>query len=231
MLREMAGALEALTAERPVVLVLEDLHWSDAATLDLLAFLGAAARVLRDCWSLARTGRRRYWARTIPLRAVKQELHLHGHCAELALEGLTEAAVAEYLTVRFSGSSAATGGGAGNLPAHGGQSAVHGQCGGGMGGAGHLDERNGHWELDDTRAEAEGAVPATLRQLIERQLERLSEQEQQVLEAASVAGAEFAAAAVAAGVEAEVRAVEECCARTGAARAASAGAREQRVAG
>jgi DNA-binding winged helix-turn-helix (wHTH) protein len=33
MLREMAEALEALTTERPLVLVLEDLHWSDPSTL------------------------------------------------------------------------------------------------------------------------------------------------------------------------------------------------------
>jgi predicted ATPase len=37
MLREMADALEVLTADRPLVLVLEDLHWSDQATLDLIA--------------------------------------------------------------------------------------------------------------------------------------------------------------------------------------------------
>src|SRR5262249_28644202 len=37
MLREMAEALEILTAERGLVLWLEDLQWSDAATLDLLA--------------------------------------------------------------------------------------------------------------------------------------------------------------------------------------------------
>ena len=33
----MAEALAALTAERPLVLLLEDLHWSDASTLDLIA--------------------------------------------------------------------------------------------------------------------------------------------------------------------------------------------------
>ena len=37
MLRELAEAVDVLTAEQPLVLVLEDLHWSDAATLDLLA--------------------------------------------------------------------------------------------------------------------------------------------------------------------------------------------------
>jgi predicted ATPase len=38
MLRELAEAIEALTAERPLILVLEDLQWSDYATLEWLAF-------------------------------------------------------------------------------------------------------------------------------------------------------------------------------------------------
>ena len=37
--REMAEALNVLTAAQPLVLVLEDLHWSDYATLDLLVAL------------------------------------------------------------------------------------------------------------------------------------------------------------------------------------------------
>ena len=37
MLREMAEALEVMTAETPLVLLLEDLHWSDPSTLDLIA--------------------------------------------------------------------------------------------------------------------------------------------------------------------------------------------------
>src|SRR5262245_2621926 len=39
MLREMGEALEALTAEQPLVLWLEDLHWSDVSTLELLNML------------------------------------------------------------------------------------------------------------------------------------------------------------------------------------------------
>ena len=38
-LRELTDVLEALTVARPLVLVLEDLHWSDAATVELLAAL------------------------------------------------------------------------------------------------------------------------------------------------------------------------------------------------
>ena len=41
MLREAAQALEACCATRTLVLVLEDLHWSDVSTLDLVAFLAS----------------------------------------------------------------------------------------------------------------------------------------------------------------------------------------------
>ncbi|MEZ5585258.1 MAG: ATP-binding protein [Candidatus Competibacteraceae bacterium] len=39
MLREMTEALEALSQRNPLVLILEDVHWSDSATIDLLDFL------------------------------------------------------------------------------------------------------------------------------------------------------------------------------------------------
>jgi len=48
--------------------------------------------------------------------------------------------------------------------------------------------------------------------MIETQIDRLSQAEQRVLEVASVAGVEFSAATVAAGLEAEVPEVEEQCA-------------------
>ena len=75
-LRELVEALEALTRERPLVLLLEDLHWSDSATIDLLAVLARrreASRLLvlgtyRPA-DVAATGH--------PLRWVQQELQLH----------------------------------------------------------------------------------------------------------------------------------------------------------
>ena len=55
-------------------------------------------------------------------------------------------------------------------------------------------------------------VPESLRQLIERQLEQLAPEDQVLLEVASVAGQEFAVAAVAAGLERAVDEVEARCA-------------------
>ena len=102
MLRELAEAIEVITAERPLVLRLEDLHWSDVSTLDWLAFV--ARRTERARLLVIGTYRPvEVLMREHPLKAIKQELHLHGYCKELSLGFLSEAAVREYLEVRFSG--------------------------------------------------------------------------------------------------------------------------------
>src|SRR5215471_14321926 len=100
MLRELAEALEAITAARPLVLVLEDLHWSDTATLSLLAYLARRREPAR----LLLLGTYRpvdVIMHGHPLQTVRQELALHGQCEHLPLEFLTEADVAQYLAGRF----------------------------------------------------------------------------------------------------------------------------------
>src|SRR5262249_17848934 len=52
MVREMCEALEALTLEQPLVLALDDLHWSDPSTVDLISALARrreAAKLLLLC--------------------------------------------------------------------------------------------------------------------------------------------------------------------------------------
>src|SRR5262249_23461264 len=100
MLRELAEALEGLSAERPVVLVLEDLHWSDVSTVDWLAWVARR----RESARLLVVGTYRpveVLAREHPLKAVKQELQVHRQCQELALDFLSEEDVAEYLLRRL----------------------------------------------------------------------------------------------------------------------------------
>jgi len=213
MLRELAEAVEILTAERPLVVWLEDLHWGDPSTLDWLAFLA----------------RRRERARLLvlgsyrpvevimgehPLRAVKQELQLHGQCTELALGLLSEGAVAQYLAQRVSvGARRAV-----PLLAR----AIHRRTDGNplfmvtvveqLVAAGVLPtEGDGDHEAA-ALATIEQHIPENLRQLIEQQFERLSLEDRRLLEAASVARLEFSAAAVAAGVETTLETVEEQCA-------------------
>ena len=73
MMREMAEALEALTSEQPLVLIVEDLHWSDCSTLDLISYLARQRRAAH----LMMIGTYRPVELIVsghPLKAVKQEL-------------------------------------------------------------------------------------------------------------------------------------------------------------
>src|SRR5439155_6340234 len=125
-------------------------------------------------------------------------------CQEFPLGYLTEAAVGEYLAGRFAGSP---------LPAKLAR-VIHRRTEGNplfmvtivdyLIAQGALVAREGQWHLNGKLEAVEAGVPENLQQLIERQLERLSPEDQEMLEVASVAGTEFSAAAVAAGVEATV---------------------------
>ena len=58
------------------------------------------------------------------------------------------------------------------------------------------------WERSGGLEAVVSGVPESLRQLLEQQIERLAPEDQVLLEAASVVGTEFSAAAVAAGADA-----------------------------
>src|SRR5262249_9676772 len=220
MLRELAEAIEVVTRERPLVLILEDLHWSDVSTLDWLAFLARRSERAR----LLVIGTYRPvegLTREHPLKAVKQELHLHGQCQELALDFLSEAAVAEYLAVRFSvGARGQWKDQAEAAPLRRLAHLIHQRTDGNplfmvnmmeyLLSQGVLVQVDGQWTLK--KEEPAAAVPENLRQMIEQRLAQVKPPERAVLEVASVAGAEFSTAAVAAGIGTEVEVVEERCA-------------------
>src|SRR5262245_34810095 len=214
MLREMAEALEVLSAEQPLILWLEDLHWSDVSTLELLAMLGRRREPAR----LLLFGTYRpvdVIVRGHPLRGVKHELELYGKCVDLALQLLTDEAVAEFLVLRF-GTAAST--------ASFRQLAqeIHRRTEGNplfvvnvvhdIVRRGGLEQVEEQWVMTPRADAAAARLPESLRQMVERQLDDLGDAERGVLEVASVAGAEFSATAVAVGLEAPVEEVEERCA-------------------
>jgi DNA-binding winged helix-turn-helix (wHTH) protein/predicted ATPase len=197
MLRELAEALEVLTAERPLVLVFEDLHWADRATLEWLAYVARrrdAARLL--VLATYRPTEARLGAPL--LYPITRDLLVRDQGAELVLEGLSAPAVASYLSQRF---------GAGALAATLGPVLYERTQGhplflvtmvAELVQRGVVQEAAGGWELTASPQAATVGVPENLRQVLEQQFERLTLPEQAVVEAASVAGVDFAAAAVAA---------------------------------
>src|SRR5262249_6795991 len=99
-LREMSEALEALTTDTALVLVLEDLHWSDHSTLDLLGMLARREETAR----LLVLGSYRPVDVIVtghPLQSLLQELRVRRQCDDIALPFLDEPDTAAYLAQRF----------------------------------------------------------------------------------------------------------------------------------
>ena len=200
MLREMAQTLAALTADAPLVILLEDLHWSDASTLDLIAALARRTEPAR----LLILGTYRpveVLAGSNPLRALKEELEVHQQCQELRLKLLGEADVGAYLNRRFANSAQYV-----SLAP-----AIYQRT---DGNALFMVNVVNYVVAQGTQLDASTIeTPRNIRQMIERNLRRLDPEEQSVLESASAAGVEFSAAAVAAALERPVNEIEACCTR------------------
>jgi DNA-binding winged helix-turn-helix (wHTH) protein/tetratricopeptide (TPR) repeat protein len=211
MLREAAEALEAAGSDRPLVLVLEDLHWADPSTVDLLEWLArrdTPARLLvvgtyRPADALAGGA---------PIGNAGAELRLRGLAHELRLGELGPQAVAAVLGRGLPGA---------DVPEELAR-LVHRRTDGvplfvvqlaqAWTDAGVLRSASGRWELVPHPPGDDPEVPDDLRRLLELQLERLDAADLAMLEAAAVGGVEFAAATAAADGPGTVDAAEERCA-------------------
>ncbi len=84
--------LAQLRSDAPVIAVLEDLHWADEASLDVLRLV--AGRIETAPGLVIATYRDDELARDHPLRVLLGELPRHGSIARIKLEPLSESAVA-----------------------------------------------------------------------------------------------------------------------------------------
>ncbi len=212
MLRELTEALETLTRASPLVLVLEDLHWSDYATLDLLTFL-ARRQELAQLLLIATYRPADAIANDHPLRAVIQTLGRYPNYSAYPLALLSEAGVAAYLQDTVAPRSVTadmvrilhqrTDGNPLFLMLIGTtlktQVAIH-------------DQDESEFVLA-ALATIASQVPDGLRDMIEQVVDRHPLQVQQLLEVASVMGAEFSVEVVAAVSGEEVHQIEAECER------------------
>ena len=211
MLREFCLVVEALSEKRPLVLWLEDMQWSDLASVDLLAALArrsAPARLL----VLATYRPVDAAMHAHPIRALKASLLQHGACDELGLELLDESGVLEYLRSRFSAepepalASLVLEQTAGN-PLFVVTLANHLVAGG------QVEQKGELLTLATSPETLRAESPGSLGSLVEAQLLGMSEEDVGVLEAASVVGESFAAQAVAGALGVEVEAAEKILGR------------------
>ncbi len=210
MLREIGDALEALAADRPLVLILEDLHWSDYSTLDLISYIATQ----RQPAKLMLIGTYRTVELIVsghPLQAVKQELLVKQQCEEFPLAYLDETAIAKYLSVRFPR----------NRFPNGLAALIHQRTEGNslfmVNAVEYLltqklaVKTEDGWELAAGIEQVEVGVPDSIKQMIDKQIDHLDEQAQHILEAASLAGADFSTLAIVAALGLDRAVVEARC--------------------
>ncbi|HEY4360165.1 MAG TPA: AAA family ATPase [Bryobacteraceae bacterium] len=210
MVRELCEALEHFTAERPLILILEDLQWVDDSTLDLMSAL-ARRRAPAKLMIVATYRPVEAILSSSPLRRLKQDLLIHRLCHEIALERLTEPEVEQFLLGQFPDSG---------LPRTLAGPVYRTSDGNPlfmiavlerMREQGMIVARDGDWIVTAEASRLDPGVPETLQQMLELQLEQLSAEEQNLLRAASVAGSRFSVWAVSVMLELDRAEVEELC--------------------
>ena len=95
----MGEFLDRYSEGRRLLLVTEDLHWGDRATIQLIDYL-ARRRSRGNVMWLSSFRLAEVIASDHPLNALRHELHLHGLCEEIVLDSFSEAEVAAYVAER-----------------------------------------------------------------------------------------------------------------------------------
>jgi DNA-binding CsgD family transcriptional regulator len=196
MLGAVLGLLAELAAAAPVLLVLEDLHWADASTRDLLTFLSRVLRTERV--AIVGTYRTDDLHRRHPLRPVLAELRRLPTVTAIQLGPLEPAALAEHLTALAEANRSSSGGSgpdavgpdAGRLRTAAAVPALDAVV---LNGIISRAEGNAYYAEELLAASADHAaedhgLPAGLVALLLNRVERLSDAAQRVLRVAAVAG-------------------------------------------
>ena len=210
MLREIGGALEVLSSEKPLVLVIEDLHWADHSTIDLISVL-ARSRAPAKLMVIATYRPADVIVSGHALNSVEQDLLVHRLSHRLAVDPLQEHDIARYLAGDHAEADVPRG-----LAA-----LLQRQSEGNplfmLAALEHLEQRafilneSGIWTLRVPLHEMAFEVPERLRDMIRAQIDNLDPEVQQVLEAASVNGVHFSVAVSTAAASVDEERFEEIC--------------------
>ncbi len=208
MLREMGELLDRYSERRPLLLVTEDLHWSDRATIQLIDYFARRRGSARLMW-LASFRLAEVVVHDHPLNPVRHELRLHALCAELVLDPFSEADVAAYVAQRapsLAGDESFARG-------------LHGRTDGVplflaslMTEAMAREAEQADRPRQRPPATAPFAVPENLAALIDHYIAKLADEQRLMLVAAAVCGTEFRVGTVALVIGKETQWVDQVCA-------------------
>jgi len=216
MLDELSDAVDAISHDLPLVIVLEDLQWADADTLHALARL-AGSHVPSKLLVVGTYCDVEWAAGARAKHRVTSSMTASARSVRVVLEPLTVEHVVRYVDARFGPECLSD-----LAPA------VHRATGGNpfmivnafdsLVVRGLVTEGGDGWRREASLETIAKALPETLVEAVARQLDQLDMREREVLEAAAVVGLEFSSMSVAFALRArmeDVRSVLDPLARRG----------------
>ena len=207
--RELSAFLQEAARMRPLVWFLDDLHWADVSTIDLLAYIGGKLGSLRMLIIATYRPSDLLLAKH-PFAETKLVLQERGVCRDVAVTFLTSSDVELYLTQEF--------------PEHRFPPEfallIHAKTEGSplfmvdliryLVNRGVIaEDEQERWSLAESVPTIEHELPESVRSMIQRKIDQLSDGERRLLAVASVQGQEFDSAVVARALEMDTAEVEE----------------------
>ena len=206
--RELGAFLRELSVHAPIVLVIEDIHWADLSTIDLLSYVAGMFDTVR-VMVLVTSRPSELLLNKHPFAAVKLELQARGSCREILLDFLTLKDVERYLALEFPEH---------RFPAELG-SLIHGKTEGSplfmselvryLRDQGVVTRDGDFWMLTQAIPDFEGALPESIRGMIQRKIDTLTDLDRRLLLAGSVQGHDFDSAVIGRAINMDLAEVEE----------------------
>ena len=204
--RELLAFFKEACSVRPIVFFLDDIHWADSSSLDVLVYVTRHIESLR-LLAIVAFRPDELLSRKHAFIPLKNDLEARGLCRSLDLVLLGRRDLAEYVERRFPG-----------LPSTF-ADAVFERTEGNplfmvsllayLSEKGAFLHRDARWSLTDPAADLLRDLPESVRGMIRRKIDALPDAERRVLGAGSVQGIEFHAAVVARVLDVDVADVEE----------------------
>jgi len=210
MLREFCVFCEAIASKTPLILWLEDLHWGDHSTIDLL---NALARRQEPSRILVVASYRPVDAALhgAPVSQLKQILVQHNNASELHLELLTVDMISAYLSEHFEGIAQLSELTEIIYETTDGNPLFLVTLANYLMARQFLVREQNRWTVSEPLESIRDQSPDSLVSVIEIQLQQTSEEELSVLETASILGTAFSARAIANMQALDTEEVEQTC--------------------
>jgi len=205
---ELKAFFHELSLRHPVVLFLDDLHWSDISTIDLISFLGGKFDQIRILIVSTYRSSEMLLARS-PFVQVKLDFQSRGLCHEIALRFFGRDEIERYLACEFPGH---------NLPQEfpvfiqektDGNPLFMVDLISYLRDRGVIDREGETWTLMEAIPDIGRELPESMRGMIQRKINQLDAADLRLLTAASVQGHEFDSAVLSRVLDLDSGQVEE----------------------